>query len=125
MNYKLSLCLHRIHNTDFNSKEFICLNINQILTSRQENFISCKSNNIKIGLKCLANRFYLQNGKIPLQWLNNSIEMFKIKCKKNMRKIKWQNCFDIKCCLLWWMGGWAISYCKNVLWLKSGGIGHP
>ena len=82
MQYKFALCLHKIYNTDFNSKEFTRPNINQIITSRQENFMALKSNNIKIGINCLANRLYILNGKIPLQWLNNSIDMFKIKCKR-------------------------------------------
>ena len=38
MKYKLALCLYKIYNTDFNSKEFIRLNMSQILTSRQEKF---------------------------------------------------------------------------------------
>ena len=50
--YKLTLCLHKIYNTDFNSKEFIRLNVNQILTSRQEKFFTLKSNNIKVGINC-------------------------------------------------------------------------
>ena len=82
MKYKLALCLHRIYNSDFNSKEFIRLNVNQIVTSRQDKFISLKSNNIKVGINCLANRFYILNGIIPLEWLNNTIETFKVKCKK-------------------------------------------
>ena len=82
MHYKLALCLHKIHNTDFNSNEFIRLNINQIITSRQENFMALKSNNIKIEINCLANRLYILNGKIPLPWLKSSINMFKIKCEK-------------------------------------------
>ena len=44
--------------------------------------MALKSNNIKIGINSLANRFYILNGKIPLQWLNSSIETFKIKYKK-------------------------------------------
>ena len=80
MKYKLAFCLHKIY--IINSNEFIRLNINQILSSRQEKFIASKSKNIKIGLNCLANRFYVLNGKIPLQWPNNLIETFKIKCKK-------------------------------------------
>ena len=30
----------------------------------------------------LMERKHIPNGKIPLQWLNSSIETFKIKCKK-------------------------------------------
>ena len=84
MKYKLALCLYKNYNTNYNCREFIRLNINQILTSRQEKFIAIKTNNIKVGVNCLANRFYLLNGTIPLQWLNNSIDTFKVKCKKTI-----------------------------------------
>ena len=90
MRYKLSLCLYRLYNSpfnlkDFNSKEFIRLNVNQILTSRQSYFITGKSNNLKIGLNCLSNRLYLVNKTIPLQWLNESLNTFKVKCKELMK----------------------------------------
>ena len=70
MRYKLSLCLYRLYNSpfnlkEFNSKEFIRLNENQILTSRQTCFITGKSNNLKIGLNCLSNRLYLLNKNYP------------------------------------------------------------
>ena len=58
--------------------------INQILTSRQEHFFAIKTNKFKVGVNCLANRFYLLNGTIPLQWLNNSIDTFKVKMWKTI-----------------------------------------
>ena len=35
LRYKMSLCLYKLHNNNFNSIEFALLNSNQILTSRQ------------------------------------------------------------------------------------------
>ena len=48
MKYKLALCLHKLYNTTFISREFCLLNENQILTSRQTHFLCRKSNNINI-----------------------------------------------------------------------------
>ena len=50
--------------------------------SIQEMFFTLKLNNMEVGINCLANRFYTLNGLIPLNWLNNTIETFKVKCKK-------------------------------------------
>ena len=51
-------------------------------TSRQTSFVSSRNNNLKVGINSLSNRFYLLNNKIPLQWFNQSIDTFKIHCKK-------------------------------------------
>ena len=84
MRYKLSLCLYRLYNITFNSKEFLRLNENQILTSRQTFFITGKSNNLKIGLNCLSNCLFFLNKTIPLNWLKKSLCTFKVKCKELM-----------------------------------------
>ena len=84
MKYKLALCLHKLFNIPFNSKEFSLLNENQIFTSRQTHFIIRKSNVLKVGLNCLSNRLYAINKSIPLSWLNDSLSTFKVKCKKLM-----------------------------------------
>ena len=74
--YKIALCLFKMYNINYNNIEFIRLNLNQVLTSRQTHFITSKSNNLKIGVNCLTNRLYLFNGIIPLSWLNDSINTF-------------------------------------------------
>ena len=82
MMYKLALCLYKLYNTDFNTIEFINLNQNQILTSRQDSFKSLKNNIYKVGHNSLANRLHILNNKIPLKWLNLSMDSFKIHCKR-------------------------------------------
>ena len=44
--------------------------------------ISIKSNIYKVGINSLANRLSVLNYKIPLSWLNMSMNTFKIKCKR-------------------------------------------
>ena len=80
--YKTALSLFKLYNTDFNPFEFTLLNQNQILTGRQTNFITSKSNLKKVGINCLANRLTIINNKIPLEWLNLSLGTYKVKCKK-------------------------------------------
>ena len=81
MKYKLTLCLYRLCNSDFNSIEFCLLNENQVITSRQTKFSTIKSNRFRIGLNSLANRLHHINGIIPLEWSNLSYDSFKVKCK--------------------------------------------
>ena len=80
--YKTTLCLFKLYKFDYNPLEFALLNFNQILTGRQTNFISLKSNVGKVGINCLANRLTVINNKIPLNWLNLSLNSYKINCKK-------------------------------------------
>ena len=62
--------------------EWVALNFNQILTSRQTKFISAKANKRKVGLNALANRAYVLNNRIPLEWFNMSFDAYKVHCKK-------------------------------------------
>ena len=80
--YKLAICLYKLYNSEFNPIEFYLLNFNQVVTSRQRNFIIVKSNRTRVGLNSLANRLYTINGIVPLEWLNLSIDSYKIRCKK-------------------------------------------
>ena len=82
MTYKCAIQLFKLYNANEHSLEWISLNENQILTTRQTNFMIMKTNNTKVGLNILTNRFHILNGLIPLSWLNFSLSTFKIKCKR-------------------------------------------
>ena len=82
MIYKYAIQLHKLYNENEHSFEWVNLNINQILTSRQTNFLIMKTNNNKVGLNILTNRLHILNGKIPLSWLNLTLSTFKVKCKQ-------------------------------------------
>ena len=79
--YKHAIQLHRLYNFEGTTIEWSHLNFNQILTSRQNVFMTLKSNKSKVGLNAMANRLSILNGKIPLEWLRLSRNSFKIKCK--------------------------------------------
>ena len=80
--YRLSIQLFKLYNTNDHSLEWISLNLNQILTSRQSNFEILRTNVNKVGLNILVNRLSALNGKIPLDWLRSSLDTFKIKVKR-------------------------------------------
>ena len=72
----------KAHMSRHDSTQWVNLNVNQILTSRQMNFLIMKTNNTKVGLNILTNGFHTLNGVIPLSWLNLSLSTFKVKCKQ-------------------------------------------
>ena len=80
--YKLALSLYKIFNNESPQNEWLHLNFSQITTSRQTNFMTSKSNNLKLGINSLTNRLHHLNGKIPLEWLNKTFNCYKIECKK-------------------------------------------
>ena len=77
----MALQLLKLYNLNDHSLEWTSSNVNQILTSRQTHLSILKSNNRKVGLNILTNRQSCLNGKIPLDWLNGSVDSFKVKCK--------------------------------------------
>ena len=64
------------------AREWLELNFNQVFTSRQTKFITLKTNRRKVGLNALANRAFILNNKIPLEWINMSLNTFKVYWKK-------------------------------------------
>ena len=82
MKYKIAIQLHKLYNTTNQSLDWISLNFDQILTTRQTKFLISKSNKHKVGINILPNRFSVLNGIIPLPWLNLNINTYKINIKK-------------------------------------------
>ena len=61
---------------------------NQILTSRQTTFMAVKNNKKRVGLNAFANRVFILNGRIPLDWFNMSLNTFKVQSKKRVSDVK-------------------------------------
>ena len=66
MTYKSAIQLFKLYNSDDHTLEWVSLNVNQIITTRQSNFIIMKTNRTKVGLNILSNRLHILNGMIPL-----------------------------------------------------------
>ena len=58
------------------------VNLNNIQTARQTEFVTQRTNRLKIRMNILSNMFYYLNGKIEQDWLNLPFGSFKVKCKK-------------------------------------------
>ena len=81
LEYKHAILLHNVYNNQIPKDDWVDLNFNQILTSRQTKFKTLKSNNFKVGNNKLTTRFTALNGKVTLSDLNLSLDSFKCKYK--------------------------------------------
>ena len=82
MQYRLATQLFKSTITTIIPMTGFFYNKNQIFTSRQTMFMVLKSNSTKVGINVLANRLTILSGKIPFNWLNESLMSFKMKCKR-------------------------------------------
>ena len=82
LEYTHAIVLYNVYNNQIPKDDWVDLNFNQILTSRQTKFKTLKSNNFKVSNNKLISRLATINGKINLSDLNLSLNNFKIKYKK-------------------------------------------
>ena len=82
MYYKTAIQLYKLYNSNDQSLDWVSLNLKQILTTRQTMLMILKTNNTKVGLNTIANRLSILHGLIPLTWLGDSLNTFKVKIKK-------------------------------------------
>ena len=81
MEYKHSILLYKIYNLQTPKLDWIDLNFNQLLSSREKFFNFVKSSHSKTGNNLLSSRLTVLNKKIKLQNLNMSIVPYKVICK--------------------------------------------
>ena len=82
MMFRHSLAFYRLYNHSKKlTLKWCALHFNQILTLIQTKFKTRKSNKLKVGQNALANRLFILNNQIPIQWLDGGYETFKVKCK--------------------------------------------
>ena len=86
--YKNSIQLFKLFNEKTPETEWLHLNSEIVNTTRQHFFEVRLNHRLRIGKNSLCNKLHDLNGKIPLDWLNLTIESFKIKCKEKFLKFK-------------------------------------
>jgi hypothetical protein len=80
-NFKLAILLFKTFNSNNQNKDWLDLTDQIIVTRRQTIFDCCRTNNYKIGLNILANKFYYIRKQIFLDHFNLSLPVFKRKMK--------------------------------------------
>ena len=77
--YKHAIELFKLYNTNSMSDDWISLNIQQNFNERNGKFQIYNISNYKVGRNLL---FKSLNNKIDYSWFNESLNTFKVKCKK-------------------------------------------
>ena len=81
MNYKHSLLLYKLYNETHQSDDWLDLNWNQSFNNRCTKVRLFDTSNIRIGKNILSNRLTIINNQIEYDWLNKSLNSFKLICK--------------------------------------------
>jgi hypothetical protein len=79
--YKHALLLFNIYTLHIPHFEWIALNFDQTISSRQNKFETRSNTTYHIGKNILSARLSILNNKIPLDWLNLGKDSYKVKCK--------------------------------------------
>ena len=82
--YKQAILLHTLYNKCLPQADWMDLNFNQILTSRQTLFKVIKANKYLVGNNIISNCLTILNDKVDLKDLNLSLDSFKVKYKLKM-----------------------------------------
>ena len=80
--YKHALMLHKLLRNDLCDVEMMNLNFQIADNQRSTTFNFIKSQKYDVGKNILLNRMHVLNGKIEKNWLDLSINSFKVKCKE-------------------------------------------
>ena len=81
MTYKLALQLYKSYNDPKQNDTWMSLNFQQTFNTRCDTISIVDSSWNKIGRNKITNRMNILNGKIKHEWMNLSIESYKLKCK--------------------------------------------
>ena len=81
MQYKLSIQLYKVYNGDNMNDDWQDMNVQQNFNARNNLFQISDYSKLKVGKNVLANRLRILNNQIDLDWLNLSLNSFKIKMK--------------------------------------------
>ena len=81
-NYKHAIQIYKLFNSTNMSEDWLLLNFQQNFNTRNTKIQTFNVSNYKVGQNLLVNRFKQLNNKIDYLWFNESLNSFKIKCKK-------------------------------------------
>ena len=80
--YKHALQLFKLYNSTVMSEDWMSLNFQQNFNRRNNKIQIFNVSNYKVGENLLTNRLKSLNNKIEFNWLNESFNSYKVKCKK-------------------------------------------
>ena len=81
MEYKLAIQLYKLYNSETMNDDWLDLNFQQTFNHRNNYAKFFDNSRIRIGKNSIVNRLSCLNGKIDYDWLNQSLNSYKLKCK--------------------------------------------
>lgn len=87
MYYKHALLLYKTYNESTPTKNWLTLNFQQNFNNRNNTLRVFSTSNYKVGQNLTSNRFVVINGILNLDWLNESFDTYKVKCKDKFLKV--------------------------------------
>ena len=75
------LQLHKIYNRTIDNDDWMDMNNQQNFNNRNNDVHITENSRLKIGRNLMINRLKILNGQINYDWLNESLNLFKISCK--------------------------------------------
>ena len=84
--YRHALMLHKLMRSELCDNEMMWLNFQIVDNARSKTWSFTMRQNFDVGKNILINRMHILNGKVDKNWLNLSIDTYKIKCKEKFLK---------------------------------------
>ena len=79
--YKHALQLYNLIHQEIPKADWVDLNFQQVFGCRVGTFNFTRTNNYKVGLNLMCNRFHNINNRVKYEWMEGGFESYKIKCK--------------------------------------------
>ena len=81
MKYKHSIELFKLYNDGEERDDWMDLNVQQNFNDRNEYVNVVDASNLRVGGNILVNRLNILNDQIKYDWMNYSLDTYKVKCK--------------------------------------------
>ena len=81
MKFKHAIQLYKNFNDDKQNETWLNLNFQQNFGQRQDSVRIFGTSITRVGKNNMINRLNVINGKIPYDWLNLSLNTYKVRCK--------------------------------------------
>ena len=81
MAYRMAIQFYKIYNRTIDKEDWLDMNCQQNFTDRNKFVQISDTSKLRVEKNIMTNRLSILNNKIEYDWLNLSLDSFKIKCK--------------------------------------------
>ena len=80
--YRHAIMLYKLMRNELCDNELMWLNFQIVDNARSQTWSFTMRHNYDVGKNTLINRMYFLNGRIEKNWINLSLDTYKVKCKE-------------------------------------------